>query len=147
MRSHRWKFSLALVSLVMAAQGCADDSGPGGSDAGDHCADIASTDGVFCASFVADPEPPAAGADTVYTVTLTYADTEEPVIGADVTVMPWMQMGAHGHSTQVPPVVEEIGDGVYSVTIRYTMAGLWENTFDIAVGELVDEFVLDEDVY
>ena len=75
-----------------------------------------------------DPDPFVAGAAALE-ILLLDVEAGAPVAGADVTIEPWMT--AHGHGISEPPVVTELGDGLYDATWEFSMPGAWELTFSI----------------
>jgi len=114
-----WRASATLFVLALAVGvGCSSASAP---ESGDQ--DVQSELGLFVASFQPEPNPPVVGENGLL-ISLTSASAE-PVLGATVSVEPWMP--AHGHGSAVVPQVSEIGAGEYRATqINYSMPGRWE---------------------
>lgn len=100
---------------------------------------ISSEDGYFTGQFIPDYDPPISGKNTLEFI---LADEDGfPVVGALVTVTPFMPSMGHG-STQ-DPVVEEKEDGKYVATnIVYTMKGEWRLTVDVETESADDSFIL-----
>jgi hypothetical protein len=66
----------------------------------------------------------------------------EPVTGAAVTVSGGMPLHDHGLPTR-PRVTAELGDGAYRLEgMRFHMAGQWEITLLITVGDIKDTVVI-----
>lgn len=102
-----------------------------------------SQNGTMTGQFIPDPDPPISGNNSLEFVLAE--DDGAPLIGAQVTVTPFMPSMGHG-STQ-DPVVEETEDGNYLATnIVYTMNGEWRLTIDVETASLSDTFVLFYDV-
>ena len=100
---------------------------------------LLSENGDLSGQFIPDPDPPISGNNTLE-FALAQPDGA-PVVGADVTVTPFMPSMGHG-STQ-DPVVEEIEDGQYVATdIVYTMNGEWRLTIDVETDSITDTFIL-----
>lgn len=104
---------------------------------------ISSEDGIITGQFIPEYEPPISGKNS-----LEFILAEEdgaPIVGADVTVTPFMP--SMGHGSTEDPVVEELDNGMYSVTnILYTMKGEWSLTFQVETGSEEHSFVLFYDV-
>lgn len=131
MSPHPVLFCSALL-LVTGCSSDADDSAPGS-------ASVKSDNGVFTGTFSPSPAEPIVGTNALEAA-LAGSDTK-PVLGATLTVTPWMP--AHGHGSSVTPTVTEQGEGKYAVDqIVYGMPGDWELRIDVAAGELSDRFVL-----
>ncbi len=104
---------------------------------------ISSEEGYFKGQFVPEHDPPISGRNSLEFFLAT--DDGEPVVGAEVTAMPFMP--SMGHGSTEDPAVEEQEDGQYLVTdIVYTMKGEWTLTIDVETDSAEDSFVLFYDV-
>lgn len=69
----------------------------------------------------------------------------EPVVGAVLTVEPWMP--AHGHGTTVVGA-QELADGIYEVDdLYFNMGGHWEVRLHMSAGEQQDRAMLPYQVH
>jgi hypothetical protein len=67
---------------------------------------------------------------------------DRDVVGAEITVTPWMP--EHGHGVFEKPVVSERGGGLYSVeNILLIMSGRWELRMKVKAGSLEDGTVFE----
>jgi hypothetical protein len=86
----------------------------------------------------ASPAPPVASQNT-WTIAITDA-AGAPVVGATLTVEPFMKHGGSGHGTAAKVVVSELGDGRYLLSNVYlNMVGSWITTIGITAGSTTDE--------
>ena len=66
--------------------------------------------------------------------TLGVTDDSGGLEGVSIVVTPWMP--DHGHGTPVPAEITEMGGGDYQITpLNLYMAGLWEVTFALELGD------------
>ena len=71
---------------------------------------------------------------------IVHDNTDHDVVGAEISVTPWMPM--MGHGTYEPPVVTEKGGGLYSVeNVILVMSGLWELRVNISKDGVTDTAV------
>lgn len=123
--------SPALLSLALLGA-CGDDS----DDTGHHHQahdeyELVTDQGLYLLHIQMDPDPPTAG-DAELVFMIHDAEDDSMIMGAAVTVTPWMPEMDHGLSED--PVIVEDG-GYYTATFAYTMPGTWDLVFDID-GEL-----------
>lgn len=99
----------------------------------------AGADGVLKTRLVdALPAPPELG-DNRWMIAVVDQDGA-PLEGCTVTLEP--RMPAHGHGTNTPAVVTEMGAGQYEVTpVDLFMPGLWVTRVDLECGALRDSVV------
>jgi hypothetical protein len=86
---------------------------------------------TIAASWTLDPEPPAAGRDTLTRITLRDA-AQNPVQGARLRLEGHM---SHPGMTPVTTPVVERAPGEYEAQLRFSMAGDWQL---VLTGELRD---------
>jgi hypothetical protein len=85
------------------------------------------------------PQPPVTGLNEAE-LSITDAETGEPLDDLDLAVVPWMP--AMGHGTSVVPGVSAVGNGRYLVTnLSFFMPGTWELRTTIT-GKVSDHAVL-----
>ena len=125
---------LLLLPLLAACSGGGDDSDL--PDAGFNC-QIDQRDEEFTAGMhktgdngitftlvSSDPAPPARN-DNDWVVDI--ADDTGPLVGATVTVKPFMP--DHNHGTSIPAQISETSDGEYAIDrVNLPMPGIWEIT-------------------
>lgn len=88
-------------------------------------------------------QPPVHGVLTV-NLTITDAKTTAPILGAAITVTPWM--ASHAHGTSVAPTVTETGQGRYRAdNVDLYMPGSWQLRITIG-GAVVDNATCTLDV-
>ncbi len=121
----RWQVVAIGLAVVWSALGCSTDEG--------------GSEELPTLAITASPEtaPPTLG-DNVFGVQVNDAQGVG-VVGASLTVVPWMP--AMGHGASSPPVCKENGGGAWRCTeVRFTMPGTWEvrikATTDTDAGQL-----------
>lgn len=106
--------------MLLALLACTDAQ----TEEGPSVFEGASDDGAV--SWVLDfGAAPAVGATEA---TLTQTDADGAPMEVTPSVEPWMP--EHGHGVAAPPVVEELGGGVYVATWTWSMSGAWEVLLD-----------------
>ncbi|MEO7436019.1 MAG: FixH family protein [Candidatus Binatia bacterium] len=98
---------------------------------------------LFHVRYESTPVPVPLLAVHTWTITVTDA-AEQPVRGANVTVLGGMP--AHGHGLPTTPVVSELGDGRYRIEgLKVHMPGAWTVAFRIKASTGTDavSFALD----
>lgn len=148
---------LAVFALGLGVVGCSGgDEGSDGTDtmndmqaevdcsletrADPYVANMAKTgmQGVTVTLANAEPAPPAM-ADNVWDFSVTDS-TGAPVVGANITVQPFMP--DHGHPSPRQSIVTEMGNGVYHVDpVNFSMRGYWEVRTQIQAGDVTDNVV------
>lgn len=104
---------------------------------------ISSEEGHISGQFIPEHDPPVSGDNSLE---LILADEDGvPVVGADVTVTPFMPSMGHG-STEDPDVDEKENGQYLATNIVYTMKGEWRLTIDVETDSVEDSFVLFFDV-
>ncbi|MCA9524974.1 MAG: FixH family protein [Myxococcales bacterium] len=84
----------------------------------------------------ATPAPPELGDNTWQVAIVDAAGAPQ----AGCTVEPSPRMPAHGHGTNTPAVVRELGEGSYEITpLDLFMPGLWEVPLHLVCGDAEDE--------
>lgn len=84
---------------------------------------VASASGALAVAVWWSPSPPGIGYDASQLAITDQAG--EPVVGATVTIVPWM--AAHGHGASVLPAVTETAPGIYvAAPVDFYMAGTWQ---------------------
>jgi hypothetical protein len=144
--------AIALVGVALGASGCGG-SGNKPPAAGADMA-VAPTVGLLCTDARADEwklpltkttpsgamkvtllssqasVPVIGDSKTTWTIAVQDAATGAPVVGAAVSVLPWMP--DHGHGTSVKAVVTETAGGQYAMEpLYFFMAGYWTVTVTI----------------
>ena len=136
------------LALLVLLAGCvtptpADDddaTGPLANDDDDGSNDwspegLLTSGGTFAIDYVSTDGEHLVGLNE-YVLTITSAEGD--VLGATVTVVPYM--GSMGHGTPTDPLVVESGSGAYEVTdVRYTMPGPWELQTTVSLDGVVEE--------
>ena len=141
-RGPAWRAIAQVALLTLAGQAWACSSSDT-EETAENSSHTSSTQGHFVASFQPTPAEPIVGKNTME-IHLEDAN-DAAVVGATLSVEPWMPGMGHGSSTA--PVVTETGHGHYGVAdIVYTMAGAWELKIEVAAGGVTDNFVLTYDV-
>ncbi len=117
----------------------------GGHDHGDHDhhesthsesgAQIFSDNGDFSVIISYDNRPIISGENSIE-LTLKNSQAEKLAL-ATISASTWMPM--HNHGSSPDPVVEDLGNGEYSISrINFTMDGRWKLILNIEVGDLSD---------
>ena len=68
-------------------------------------------------------------------------DKGSGVENAQVEIAPWMP--EHGHGTNWPPAITELGKGSYNAVIPLTMTGHWQLKINIRKGDIQDSTVFE----
>lgn len=102
---------------------------------------FATAGGVYSITLEPDPYPPVAGPTTLH---LTVAAAGAPVLGAVVTVVPFMPSMGHGISGEA--TITELGEGGYDAAWSYPMDGAWELTTTIESPAATDTYVAEIEV-
>ena len=99
-----------------------------------------SEDGLFIIRAQTEPWPPIVGNNTI-TLTVLDSRSKTPVEGAEVEVVPWMTVHAHGSSKKTR--IQEKGQGIYVVeSVYFTMAGDWDLLIKIRRAQSVDRAII-----
>ena len=116
-----------------ATEPVANDDDDGGGDWSPE--GLLTSGGTFAIDYVSTDGEHLVGLNE-YVLTIT--SEEGDVLGATVTVVPYMS--SMGHGTPTDPVVVESGSGAYDVTdVRYTMPGPWELQTIVSLDGVVEE--------
>ena len=133
-------FTLALAGLLATLPACSES---GAQDPTDDGGVMSSEAGHFEGTFDFDPDPSVTGDNDVHAMLTTTGG--EAVVGATLTVEPWMPSMGHGSATT--PTAEDMGEGHYHIaSIDFTMPGSWEVRIDIDSEHGDDRFVLTREV-
>ena len=156
-KNHRASLLYVTLCALPLVAGCSSDddgdaSGAGGTgnempphdhmsmDAGDvdtFSAGMSKTGdaGLEVMLMSADPAPPAVGYNTWEL--MVHDDGGSMLMGATVTVEPWMP--EHGHGSNVDPTVTEM-EGMYTVSdLNFMMTGVWRTTITVEADGVTDE--------
>ncbi len=129
----------ALVAVLAACSAACTSSFPAA-----PLMTMMSTSGTLRVAVRSEPtQPPELGTSN-WSYTITNAETDKPVDGLSIAVVPWMP--AMGHGTSTVPQVTEQGDGVYHVDeVVLFMPGQWDLRTAIS-GADKDDLVVSVDI-
>ena len=119
-----WVLSMTLLLLACVAPGTPD---------------LAQGE-TFTAEMLFLPDPPAVGEQTLELQVFDLDSQPLEALPLEVDAL----MSAHGHGLQEPPVVGDLGDGLYRASWVWPMAGVW--TLQLSLPDRGDTAVVDVDV-